>query len=105
MKNAMLLFGGDNAFRKLKYENGVVDSWRQLFNKALFVAWSVQLADIPYEKLSQKYSQDYLLEPFAKLLKDDEQLMYYISYGTNGKSNLEYIFQKVSQLIKEKIVL
>lgn len=105
MKNAILLFGGGNAFRKLKYENGVVDSWRQLFNKALFVAWSVQLADIPYDILSKKYSQDYLLEPFAKLLKEDEQLMYYISYGTNGKSNLEYTFQKVSELIKDNIML
>lgn len=105
MNNCRWLFGGRNAFRKLKYENGVVDSWRQLFNKALFVAWSVQLADIPYDNLSKKYPQDYLLEPFAKLLKDDEQLMYYISYGTNGKSNLEYAFQKVAELIKEKIVL
>ena len=63
------------------------------------------LADIPYDLLSQKYAQDYLLVPFAKLLKEDEQLMYYISYGTNGKSNLEYIFQKISELINEEIVL
>ena len=49
--------------------------------------------------------EDYLLVPFAKLLKEDEQLMYYISYGTNGKSNLEYIFQKISELINEEIVL
>ena len=105
MKNSILLFGGRNAFRKLKYNNGAVDSWKQLFNKALFVAWSVQLADIPFENISQKYPQDYLLEPFAKLMEEDEQLMYYISYGTNGKSNLEYAFRKVSELIKEKIEL
>ncbi|MBQ6769904.1 MAG: DUF262 domain-containing protein [Bacteroidales bacterium] len=105
MKNAVLLFGGRNAFRKLKYENGVVDSWKQLFNKALFVAWSVQLADIPHVQLAQKYPQDYLLEPFARLMKEDEQLMYFISYGTNGKSNLEYTFLKVAELIKEKIEL
>ena len=105
MENALFLFGGKNAFRKLKYDNGNVDSWRQLFNKALFVAWSVQLADIPHDKLIQKYSQEYLLEPFAKLLKEDEVLMYYISYGTNGKSNLEYTFFKVSELIKDRIVL
>ncbi len=105
MKNSLLLLGGTNAFRKLKYDNGAVDSKKQLFNKALFVAWSVLLADIPYDLLSQKYAQDYLLVPFAKLLKGDEQLMYYISYGTNGKSNLEYIFQKISELINEEIVL
>jgi hypothetical protein len=105
MKNSLLLLGGTNAFRKLKYENGVVDSSRQLFNKALFVAWSVLLADIPYDLLSVKYSQDYLLVPFAKLLKEDEQLMYYISYGTNGKSNLEYVFLKISQLISDNIEL
>ena len=105
MKNSLLLLGGTNAFRKLKYDNGAVDSKKQLFNKALFVAWSVLLADIPYDLLSQKYAQDYLLVPFAKLLKEDEQLMYYISYGTNGKSNLEYIFQKISELINEEIVL
>lgn len=105
MKNSILLFGGRNAFRKLKYENGTVDSFKQLFNKALFVAWSVQLADIPNEILVQKCPQDYLLEPFAKLMKEDEQLMYYISYGTNGKSNIEYTFQKISELIKDKIHL
>lgn len=106
MKNCLWLFGGRNAFRKLKYdEDGRVDSWKQLFNKALFVAWSVQLADIPNNQLLQLYPQEYLLEPFAKLLKEDEQLMYYISYGTNGKSNLEYTFQKVSELIKKNIVL
>lgn len=105
MQNSLLLLGGRNAFRKLKYENGVVDSQKQLFNKALFVAWSVLLADIPHNLLSQKYSQDCLLEPFAELLNTDNQLMYYISYGTNGKSNLEYIFHKVSDLINEKIRL
>lgn len=103
MKNSILLFGGKNAFRKLKYDNGTVDSRKQLFNKALFVAWSVQLADIPHEQLAQKYPQDYLLDPFAKLMKEDEQLMYYISYGTNGKSNLEYTFHKISSLIQEKL--
>lgn len=105
MKNSLLLFGGENAFRKLKYENGVVDSRKQLFNKALFVAWSVLLADIPFSRLYEKYPQDYLLVPFAELLKNDDQLMYYISYGTNGKSNLEYIFKKVSELINDKIKL
>lgn len=105
MKNSLLLLGGSNAFRKVKYENGVVDSRKQLFNKALFVAWSVLLADIPYDLLSQKYPQDYMLVPFAKLLKKDEQLMYYVSYGTNGKSNLEYIFYKISELIKDLIKL
>ena len=105
MRNSLLMLGGANAFRKVKYENGVVDSRKQLFNKALFVAWSVLLADIPFDLLSQKYPQDYLLVPFAKLLKEDEQLMYYVSYGTNGKSNLEYIFQKISGLIKELIEL
>lgn len=105
MKNSLLLLGGGNAFRKVKYEKGVVDSRKQLFNKALFVAWSVLLADIPYDLLSQKYSQDYLLVPFAKLLKEDEQLMYFVSYGTNGKSNLEYIFQKISGLINDSIKL
>lgn len=105
MRNSLLLLGGSNAFRKLKYEDSVVDSKKQLFNKALFVAWSVILADIPFDILSQKYPQDYLLVPFAKLLKDDEQLMYYISYGTNGKSNLEYVFQKVSELINIMIEL
>lgn len=105
MKNSLLLFGGRNAFRKLKYDNGGVDSTKQLFNKALFVSWSVLLADIPYDIISKIYPQDYLLVPFAELLKSDEQLMYFISYGTNGKANLEYIFQKISGLIKEKIVL
>lgn len=105
MKNAEYLFSSKYAFRKTKKEHIGSDARRQLFNKALFVAWSSQLADIPYDLIDKKYPKQYLLSIFTEKLENDEKLMYYLSYGTNGKANLEYIFSEVAKIIKNYIVL
>lgn len=105
MKNAQYLFGGKNAFRKIKRDGLEYTTKKQLFNKALFVAWSAQLADIPHEEIAKKYRKHYLLSIFAKELEQDEKLMYYLSYGTNGKSNLEYTFSFVDKIIKNYLPL
>lgn len=105
MKNAEYLFDSKYAFRKVKNEHIGDDTRKQLFNKALFVAWSVLLADIPYEVITQKYPQNYLLPIFVKRLEQNSELMYYLSYGTNGKANLEYVFASVSKIIKEHLPL
>lgn len=104
MKNAEYLFGARYAFRKVRTEH-IGDSRKQLFNKALFVAWATQLAEIPHNKVIEKYPKEYLLPIFAERLEKDDKLMYYLSYGTNGKANLEYIFQVVSEVIKENLLL
>lgn len=105
MKNAEYLFGSKYAFRKIQKSHIEDDSRKQLFNKALFVSWAVHLADIPFSLISEKYKPQYLLEYFANELETDKDLMYYLSYGTNGKANLEYVFQSIGLLIKKYITL
>ena len=104
MKNAEYLFGSRYAFRKVRKEH-IGDARKQLFNKALFVAWATQLAEIPYDKITEKYPKEYLLPIFAEKLERDDELMYYLSYGTNGKANLIYVFRVVAELINEKLAL
>lgn len=105
MKNAHYLLGSKYAFRKIKREHISDGSRQQLFNKALFVAWAVLLSELPNEIIIKTYPEKYLLEPFADLLESDKDLMFYLSYGTNGKANLEYIFESISKLLNEKIKL
>lgn len=105
MLNSEYLFSSKYAFRKVKLDQIGNITKRQLFNKALFVAWSSQLADIPHKLIINKYPKQYLLPIFANRLEADPQLMYYLSYGTNGKANLEYIFGSVNDIIKEFISL
>lgn len=104
MKNAEYLFGSRYAFRKVRTEH-IGEARKQLFNKALFVAWASQLAEIPYDKIIEKYPKEFLLPIFAEKLETDGKLMYYLSYGTNGKANLEYIFRVVTEIINENLVL
>lgn len=101
MKNAEHLFGEKYAFRKILPEHIGLNTRRQLFNKALFVVWSVLLADLPYENIVQQYPKEFMTSKFAQQLKEDTMLMFYLSYGTNGKANLEYIFKTVNDIIKD----
>ena len=101
--NAEYLFGNKYAYRKIRKEH-IGDNCRmQLLNKALFIAWSVLLADIPNSEIKEHFPEKYLLPIFAEELENDKKLMYYLSYGTNGKSNLEYIFNTIYNIINIKL--
>lgn len=99
MKNAQWLFGEKYAFRKVKSADLKENAQRQLLNKALFEAWSVLLADISPDDVRNKYCEGYLSSKFASLLESDKELMYYLSYGTNGKANMVYVFKAIKELI------
>ena len=49
--------------------------------------------------LTNKYCEGYLSSKFASLLESDKDLMYYLSYGTNGKANMVYVFKAIKELI------
>lgn len=102
MKNAEWLFGSKYAFRKVKSDDLKDNAPKQLLNKALFEVWSVLLADISADELRSNYSEGYLITKFSSLLESDNILMDYLSYGTNGKANMVYIFRTIeSWLTKE----
>lgn len=103
MKNAEFLFGRKYAFRKVRPGDLLPDSSKQLINKALFVSWSVMLSKYNHELIKQNNSEKALLVPLAEAIEHDWELLNYLSYGTNGRNNLLYVFGYVENLIQNKL--
>lgn len=103
MKNAEYLFGRKYAFRKVRPGDLLPDSSKQLINKALFVSWSVMLSKYNHELIKQNNSEKALLVPLAEAIEHDWELLNYLSYGTNGRNNLLYVFGYVENLIQNKL--
>lgn len=103
MKNAEYLIGSRLAFRKIQSKDIKPDSYKQLINKALFVCCSVLLADYDNEVILEKNIANSLTKIIADKIESDKQLLYYLSYGTNGKANLTYTFTVLNELFKNNI--
>lgn len=103
MRNAEYLFGSRYAFRKVRPKDLEPDARKQLINKALFVATSVLLSYEDYESVKQNNNELALLEPLANLIETDQQLLDYLSYGTNSKNNIIYVFEKMEELIDSNL--
>lgn len=101
MKNAEYLFGRKYAFRKVKSIH--IGGKKQLLNKALFETISVYLSKVDSSTIRSNYPQNYLLNDFVKLLDDDQKLVDYLSYGTNGKANMVYSFKVMGDFLRGKI--
>ena len=102
MKNAEHLFG-KYAFRKTLPKHLEPSVPKQLINKALFVSFSVLLSKFDPKIITDNHKQQLLVEPLARRIETDEYLFYYLSYGTNGKANLQYIFDATETLIEEHL--
>lgn len=104
MKNAEYLFGKKYAFRKVRTYDLKPGASKQLINKALFVSWSVCLANYNPEEIKKKNSEQTLLAPLASEIESDLELLNYLSYGTNGRNNLLYVFGSVENLIQNNLI-
>lgn len=103
MKNAEYLFSSRYAFRKILPVHLRPDSNKQLINKALFVSCSVLLCEYEYEKVILLNDQDCLIKPLAELISSDISLWGFLSYGTNGKSNIQYVFGAIEGVINSNL--
>ena len=103
MKNAEYLIGKKHAFRKILLEDIKPNSNKKLINKALFVCISVLLAQYNNEKVRGLNKDQSLKHVIAEKINNDGELLYYLSYGTNGKANLTYTFKVLSELFKQNI--
>jgi uncharacterized protein with ParB-like and HNH nuclease domain len=103
MKNAEYLIGSRYAFRKIQSKDVLPNSYKQLINKALFVCCSILLADYDNDIIKQKNDQFSLTKLIANKIGEDKQLIYYLSYGTNGKANLIYTFNVLNDLFKTNL--
>ncbi|KAA6327937.1 hypothetical protein EZS27_023114 [termite gut metagenome] len=105
MKNAHYLFGQKYAFRKVQSKDLKSEAHKQLINKALFVSWSVLLSKYKYSNIESQIKEGFLLRPLAKRIDKDKDFMYYLTTGTNGKANIQYVFKVAKELLDEHIIM
>ncbi|AVF48291.1 hypothetical protein CMT89_08515 [Elizabethkingia anophelis] len=103
MKNAEYLIGSRYAFRKIQLKDIEPNAYKQLINKALFVCCSILLADYDNEKIKELNEENALTKSIAGKIDNDNQLLYYLSYGTNGRANLTYTFDVLKEVFHENI--
>lgn len=101
MINARYLFGR-HAFRKV-YNDTEISSYRSVINKTLFLSWSVLLADIPTEMITQKVQRESWIKYLGEAISSDVHFYNMLSYGTNGWKNIMYAFEKAREIIKEHL--
>ncbi|TWI89269.1 uncharacterized protein DUF262 [Chitinophaga japonensis] len=102
MKNAWHLFG-DYSFRKCLIDHLKPGARRQLINKALFVSWSVLLAQFDNDTIVTKNKKDALVYPLAERITNDNELLMYLTYGTNSKANIQSAFKAANDLISANL--
>ena len=100
MKNASYLIGGRYAFRKILPDT---TTRKQILNKALFVVTSLLLSQYPYEKVAIYNKEGQLIEVIADKIFEDSKLYNYLSYSTNSKANMLYIFDTFNDLFTKNI--
>jgi len=103
MKNAEYLFGRRYAFRKVRCRDIEPGAHKQLINKALFVSCSVLLSQLNSGNVQELYSEQALLQPLAISIENDQEFLNYLSYGTNGRNNLLFVFERIGQLIHSNL--
>ena len=103
MKNATYLIGGRYAFRKIVPESINPNARKQILNKALFVVTSVLLSRCSYEKVVTYNKERQLTEDIANKIAEDGQLYNYLTYSTNSKANMLYIFDTFNELFATNI--
>lgn len=101
MRNAEYLIGSKYAFRKILPKDTEPDAYKQLINKALFVCTSILLAEYSPSKIAKSYPKQLLLKPIAEKIQSDRELLYFLSYGTNGRNNLMYTFKVLKELFQK----
>lgn len=101
MKISRHLFGR-HAFRKV-FDNTTKDSPRSLINKALFVSWSVLLADYDYNTIKNNIEKYSFIPILGEQISNDVEYYRALSYGTNGRWNIIKAFEVAEQIIKANI--
>ena len=99
MQAAYDLFGQD-AFRKRKSQ----DDSRRPISKALFEAWSVQLARCSPEQIRELVTKsEKVIDRFLTLMNQDGDFDKAISYSTGTPQRVKKRFSTIEQLVKEVV--
>ena len=89
---------GEYAFRKVR----TVGEVPQVINKALFEAWSVNLANLhPFDRDLLLNRRDELLRKFVARLNSDEEFLQSVSQGTGDVLMVRKRFNTIRDLLRE----
>ena len=100
MNAAHRIFGTD-AFRK-RYHRG--DSRRRPVSKALFDAWSVELARCSPEEINRlEEKREQIINRFISLMNADTDFERAISYSTGDPRRVKKRFQAIAQLVSKEL--
>ena len=91
-----------HACRKV-YKNTKYDSYRSVINKALFLCFSVLLADYSENEITSKCDRNSWVKVLGESISSDDFFYSYLSYGTNGWKSLMYSFQKIRDIIQKQL--
>ena len=98
MKNAYHAFGS-YTFRKVLEVGGR----KTQINKLMMLTFSLLFSKYENQKVIDSIGFGELMEPLINLIIDDEDLFSAITYGTNGKANIDKAFRSFNQFLKEYI--
>jgi hypothetical protein len=94
---------GKNCFRKLLPDT--VTGRRTPVNKLLMLTLSVLLSKYEAGKIIELNEKNSLLEPLAHFIQSEDSLFDVMTYGTNGKSNIETGFISLRKFLNEKLIV
>jgi len=94
---------GDYCFRKVLPET--VNGKRTPVNKLLMLTLSVLLTKFDSERTTELNEENSLLEPLAEFIENEERLFDAMTYGTNGKWNIEKGFTSLWKFLDENLIV
>lgn len=102
LENAYYLFG-QYCFRKILPET--IGGRRTPVNKLLMLSLSVLLSKFDHESIKMLYGEEEFVEIIARYIKEEKDLFEAITYGTNGKWNIEVAFKAFKKMFNENLKL
>lgn len=101
MRNAAYLFGNE-AFRKIRPKS---DSRRSanILNKALFLSWSLVLADQDTDYIKSRLEKNALVEPLNIMISENPVYSSSISNGTNDKANIKIAYETAREILERAL--
>ncbi|MBN8876852.1 MAG: DUF262 domain-containing protein [Sphingobacteriales bacterium] len=97
LENSYYLFG-EYCFRKILPET--IGTRRSPVNKLLMLSLSVLLSKHDHNTITRDFQEEGLIETLAKIIKIEPDVFEAITYGTNGKRNIELAFNSFAKLFE-----
>lgn len=100
LKNAYHLFG-DQCFRKVVLVN--LNGRKSPVNKLLMLVFTVLLSKYEYTSISTKLGFSSLVKPLAEFISIEQDVFRAITWGTNGKWNIETGFKAFNNFLTKQL--